>query len=119
MALKKGIINKPRSSQKSKTSRLKEPQATYTVTSRMRSIGNSKGVILPGRLIEEAGISPDADLLISAADGVIQISQASAGGINTDLSTWDAQFRQAIKKAKPGSDLWDGIKNRFDEEEWT
>src|SRR5688500_1788937 len=50
---------------------LKEPLATYT--SRIRAIGNSKGVILNNNLIESAGLNPDLDIVIQAGDGVIII----------------------------------------------
>jgi hypothetical protein len=40
--------------------------------------------------------------------------------INTDISTWDEQFKKAIKKGiKPETDVWDGMQNQFDEEGWT
>ena len=81
---------------------------------------NSKGVILPNRIIEEAGIAPNADVIIQVADGVILICEAdSLNSVNTNLSSWDEQFKTAIKRGnKPKADVWDGIQNRFDEEEW-
>jgi len=99
---------------------VKEPNPSYSVSSRIRQIGNSKGVILPNRVIEEARISPDADLIIQVSDGVILIAEArSPGSVNTDLSSWDEQFKNAIKRGnKPETDVWDGMQNRFDEEEW-
>lgn len=102
---------------KGKTTYAEEPAASYT--SRIRAIGNSKGVILNSQVIETAGIKPDADILIQAGDGVIVIFQAKETGINTDLSTWDKQFKAAIKKgAKPEKDLFEGIENDFDIKEW-
>lgn len=100
---------------------LEEHDALYTISSRLRPIGNSKGVIIPNRVIEEAGISPEAELVIQASDGVILISEAkSLPGVNTDLSTWEEQFRKAIKEGKePENDLWGNIQNRFDKEEWS
>ena len=100
---------------------LKEPNQPYSVSSRIRAIGNSKGVILSNRVIREAGISPDADLIIQVSDGVILIAEAkSAGRVNTDLPSWDEHYKKAIKKGnKPEPDEWEGMQNRFDEEEWT
>ena len=87
--------------------------------SRIRPIGNSKGVILSNQLIEAAGLNADADIVIEAADGVIYILQVKASDVNRDLSTWDKQFRAAIKKgAKPEGDLFEGMANDFDLKEW-
>jgi antitoxin component of MazEF toxin-antitoxin module len=100
-----------------KVSVLEEPLASYT--SRIRAIGNSKGVILNNQLIESAGLSQDTDILIMAAEGVITIMQKKDARVNTDISTWDKQFKNAIKKgAKPEGDLFEGMKNDFDEKEW-
>lgn len=102
-------------------SALNEPVQSYSISSKIRPIGNSKGVILPNRVIEEAGISPDADLIIQVAEGLIIIAEAkSTGSVNTDLSSWDEQFKKVIKlgnKSEP--DLWGGMQNSFDEEGWT
>jgi antitoxin component of MazEF toxin-antitoxin module len=105
----------------SQMSVLNEPNPSYSIFSRIRPIGNSKGVILPNRVIEEAGISPDADLIIQVSDGVILIAEAkSPGSVNTNLLSWDEQFKNVIKMGiKPESDVWDGVRNRFDEEEWS
>lgn len=89
------------------------------ITSRLRAIGNSRGVILNSQLIEAAGLNAEADIVIHANEGVITIKQMKAAGINTDLSTWDKQFKAAIKKgAKPESDLFEGMANDFDSKEW-
>ena len=99
------------------TSYLKEPLASYT--SRIRAIGNSKGVILNNQLLESAGLNQDSDILIQAADGIIVIMQAKDTIVNTDLSSWDKHFKTAIKKgAKPEPDLFEGMKNDFDLNEW-
>jgi antitoxin component of MazEF toxin-antitoxin module len=99
------------------TSYLKEPIASYT--SRIRAIGNSKGVILTSQLIESAGLKQDADILIQASEGIIVIMQVKATTVNTDLSSWDNQFKTAKKKgAKPEADMFEGMKNDFDLKEW-
>lgn len=102
------------------TSVLKEADQPYIVASRIRPIGNSKGVILSNRVIEEAGISPDADLIIQVSDGVILIAEAKSTGIvNTDLSSWDEHYKNAINYGnKPETDVWEGVQNSFDREEW-
>lgn len=98
---------------------LKEPHQAYSITCRIRSIGNSKGVILSNRVIEAARLSTNTDLLIRAAEGVILITVAEpTGSVNTDLSSWDSHFKNAIKGNEPESDEWEGVQNLFDKEEW-
>jgi hypothetical protein len=93
------------------------PVASYT--SRIRAIGNSRGVILNNQVIETAGLRPDADIIIQGSAGLITIIQLKETGVNTNLSTWDKQFKAAIKRgAKPEGDLFEGIGNEFDEKEW-
>jgi antitoxin component of MazEF toxin-antitoxin module len=88
------------------------------IRSRIRSVGNSKGVILNNQLLKAAGISTEEDISIEAGDGLIIISQAKPA-VNTDLSTWDAQFKKAIKAGHlPEGDLFEGLENEFDKTEW-
>jgi antitoxin component of MazEF toxin-antitoxin module len=99
------------------TNELNEPVASYT--SRIRAIGNSKGVILNNQVIEAAGLKPGIDIIIQAGNGIIIIAQLKETGVNTDLSSWDKHFKAAMKRgAKPEQDLFEGIKNDFDEKEW-
>ena len=94
-----------------------EPAVSYT--SSLRAIGNSKGVILNNQVIEMAGLNPDVDVVIRAVKGVITIAQSRETGINTDLSTWDKQFKAAMKSgAEPDGDLFEGLENDFDKKEW-
>ena len=48
------------------------------ITSRLRAIGNSRGVILNSQLIEAAGLNAEADIVIQANEGVITIIQMKA-----------------------------------------
>jgi antitoxin MazE len=100
---------------------VEEEAVLYSVSSRLRRIGNSRGVILSNRLIEEAGIAPDAELVLRAVEGVIIISEAKKPSrVHTDLAVWEAEFRKIIKKGKkPEGDLFEGMQNSFDKEEWT
>ena len=92
---------------------------SWSATTRIRRVGNQNGVILNNQLIEKAGINTDADIVIQAADGVIIIAQVKDKSVNTDLSTWDKQFKTAIKNgAKPEEDLFEGMSNNFDLNEW-
>ena len=89
------------------------------IRSRIRPIGNSKGVILSNHLIEAAGLNAKDDIVIHAADGVIYIIQYKSPEVNSDLSTWDKQFKISNKAGnKPEGDLFEGMSNEFDKNEW-
>ncbi|HEY0678454.1 MAG TPA: hypothetical protein VGD17_09210 [Chitinophagaceae bacterium] len=95
----------------------KDPIISYT--SRIRQVGNSKGVIFNNDVIKAAGIAPNADVVINAGKGVIYIFEVKPAGVNTDISTWDKQFKAAINKGTiPEGDLFDGLGNEFDQKEW-
>ncbi len=95
-----------------------EPEVEYAVRTSFRSVGNSKGLIISSKLIEASGISGN-DLIIEAANGIIAIRALNSTDVNSDLSTWDRQFKLALKNGdKAEGDLFDGVKNEFDEEEW-
>ncbi len=93
---------------------------TNSVSGRIRKIGNSKGILLSNKMIKELGISEDEKVIITAEKGRIIIKPAeNKRTINTDLSTWEAQFKTAIKSGdKPEIDLFGGMENKFDKEEW-
>ena len=95
-----------------------EPEVEYSVRTSFRSVGNSKGLIISSKLIEASGISGN-DLIIEAANGIIAIRAVNSSDVNSDLSTWDKQFKTALKSDdKVEGDLFDELKNEFDEEEW-
>lgn len=97
--------------------RIDEPAVEYTT--KVRSIGNSNGVILNNQLMDFAGLDADQDIVIRAVDGLITIKQVERPVINTDLSTWEKQFKAAIKAGDiPEGDLWEGMENQFDLTEW-
>lgn len=94
-------------------------EPTFMYTSKIRAIGNSQGVILNSQLMEAAGFEQEADVTIKAGNGVIIIVQDQPDNINTDLSTWDRQFKLAINNgAAPEGDMFEGLANDFDEKEW-
>ena len=97
--------------------RIDEPAVEYTT--KVRSIGNSKGVILNSALMDAAGLLADQDILIRAINGRLTIEQVKQPAVNTDLSTWDKQFKAAIKAGDiPEGDMWEGMENEFDKTEW-
>jgi antitoxin component of MazEF toxin-antitoxin module len=94
-----------------------EPEVSYNT--RIRDIGNSKGIILNSLILETAGLQAETDIVIHASKGLIQIMEEKKDDVNTDLSTWDKQFKAAFKKGfKPGEDLFEGLQNDFDSKEW-
>lgn len=94
-----------------------EPAVEYTT--KIRAIGNSKGVILNNQALDLAGFPPDQDVLVRAVDGRLTIERVKTPAVNTDLSSWDKQFKAAIKAGdKPEGDLWEGMENEFDKTEW-
>jgi antitoxin component of MazEF toxin-antitoxin module len=96
---------------------LTEPEVSYAT--RIRAIGNSKGVILNNLIMETAGLHAETDIIIHASKGIIKIMEAKKDEVNTDLSTWDNQFKTAIKKGSvPDKDLFEGLQNDFDSKEW-
>lgn len=87
--------------------------------SRMRRIGNSKGVILSTRVIEAAGLNASDEIIIQAIDGAVYILPLQTGDVNTDLSTWDRQFKKAMKAGdRPEGDMFGELLNEFDTNEW-
>jgi antitoxin component of MazEF toxin-antitoxin module len=116
-ATSKGNRRKTAYEQPHEDNPVSEPAVEYTA--KIRAIGNSRGIILNGNLIDTAGLDADRDIVIQAVKGLITVKQAEKPVVNKDLSTWDKQFKAAIKGgAKPESDLFDGIENEFDAKEW-
>jgi len=95
-----------------------EPAVEYT--SKIRAIGNSKGVILNRQLLDKAGMKADMDILIQALNGLITIKPAEPPVVvNTDLSTWEKQFEAAIMAGdEPEGDFFEGMETEFDRTEW-
>ena len=85
---------------------------TNSVVTRIRKIGNSKGILLSNHIINELGVKENAEAIVKAEKGAIIIIPAEAKRkINTDLSAWEAQFKVAIKNGdKPEADMFGGIK---------
>jgi antitoxin component of MazEF toxin-antitoxin module len=83
---------------------------------KLKKIGKSFGVILNKKLLSEAGISNNADIIIEARQNAIVISPIiKRRPINRDLSTWRKQIKDAIKQGqKPEKSVWG---NRLTEKE--
>ncbi len=90
----------------------------FQVRSVFREIGNSKGVIISKKMMDIAGIQNN-DVVIEAIRGEIRIRPIDEKLVNTDLSSWGKQFKDALnEEQKPDADLFSGMKNKFDAEEW-
>jgi antitoxin MazE len=77
------------------------------ITSKIRAVGNSKGVILPKKYLDLCGIDDKVDIAIK--DNVITI--AAAKGVVK--KKW-ADFKPTGKKEKIAL-----VPNKFDDKDWT
>lgn len=77
-----------------------------TAITKIRRIGNSKGILFPKTILEESGIK--TTVRISVKDNVIMISSAD----KPQKKKW-SDFKKS-KKVKA-----DFVINRFDETDWT
>ena len=78
-----------------------------TTTTKIRAVGNSKGVILPKKYLDQCGIEDKVDITIK--DQMITI--AAAKGVAK--KKW-SDFKLSGKKEKVNL-----IPNKFDEKDWT
>ncbi len=78
-----------------------------TTTTKIRAVGNSKGVILPKKYLDQCGIQDRVDITIK--DNIITIGAAK----NVAKKKW-ADFKQRNKKEKITL-----VRNKFDEKDWT
>ena len=89
--------------------------------SSIRKIGNSFGVILGKKLLEQSGIKTGSEISIEAKDGAIIIKpRRKKRAVNRDLSTWRKQIKKAIKKGqKPEKSFWPDDMSKESDKEWT
>jgi len=88
----------------------------------LKKIGNSFGVILNKKLLNEAGLSDASDIIIEAQNRAIIISSAAERRrpLNRDLGTWRKQIKAAIKQGqKPEKSVWGNKLSEQEEKEWT
>lgn len=75
----------------------------FTIRTSIQKVGNSKGVILSGKMLSELHLVEGSEVEISLSDTGILISPVSPQPVppkkevNRDLSSWDNQFKAAIK----------------------
>lgn len=83
--------------------------------SQIRKIGNSKGVVIPPVFLNELKLDKDSDIDIELSGESIIIKPLSDPRKN-----WDIIFKKAIENDElPEEDLFDGMSNEIDGEEWT
>ena len=89
------------------------------INSALTKIGNSSGVILQKKLLEEAGI--EKHIIIHAESGIIIIKPANKKEkILMDRSKWEKQIKLAIKAGnKPEKDIWDESISTVADKDWT
>jgi antitoxin MazE len=92
----------------------------FTGRTSIRKVGNSKGIILSGKMLAELDLNEGSEVEVSLSDGGITIIPVQPKrAVNKDLSSWGNQFKAAIKAGdKPDTDLFDGLTNAFDSKEW-
>ena len=78
-----------------------------TTTTKIRAVGNSKGVILPKKYLDQCGIEDTVDITIKDHKITIVASK------NVTKKKW-SDFKQLNRKEKI-----DLIANKFDEKDWT
>ncbi len=86
----------------------------------LKKIGNSFGVILNKKLLNEAGIDNSSEITIEARKNAIIISPVKGRRpINRDLRTWRKQIKAAIKEGqKPEKSVWGNKLSEHEENEW-
>jgi len=78
----------------------------FTIRTSIRKVGNSKGVVLSEKMLSELHLVEGSEVEVSLSDTGILISPVSPQPVspnkevNRDLSSWDNQFKAAIKACK-------------------
>jgi antitoxin component of MazEF toxin-antitoxin module len=88
----------------------------------LRKIGNSRGVLLTKEIIDKLDIVDGQEIEVSLNDEFSIVlkptkhKKKKRPALNLDLSTWEAQFKTAIKKGElPEKDVFEGMSNKFDQ----
>ena len=78
-----------------------------TTSTKIRAVGNSKGVILPKKYLDQCGIEDRVDITLK--DSIITIAASK-----TFVKKKWTDFKQSTKKEKITL-----VRNKFDEQDWT
>ena len=79
---------------------------------KLRKIGNSSGVILSKRILEQLNIEEEDELKLAVKDGKILIEK-----ISTTRENWEQQFLKAGSLQDTDHEMT--FSSEFDEKEWT
>lgn len=80
----------------------------------IRKIGNSNGVLIPKTMLATCGITDEVEMEV-LGDSIVLRSTKSM-----PRQGWDEAFKQAIANGdEPEGDMFEGMKNTFDDIEWT
>jgi antitoxin component of MazEF toxin-antitoxin module len=87
----------------------------------LTKIGNSYGVILNKKMLQQAGVLSSKEVNIEVKDGAIVIAPVSKEvRVNLDRSSWDAEFKNAIKAGRrPERSIWPDEVNTKTDKDWT
>jgi len=77
----------------------------------IRKIGNSKGIVLPKKIIDQYHLTGEVELIL--APNHIQIHPVAS-----KRADWENQFREA-KSLEDKENLLGDFSNEFDRDEWT
>lgn len=75
----------------------------FTIRTSIRKVGNSKGITLSGEMLSKLHLVEGSEVEVSLSDTGILISPVSTEPVspkkevNRELSSWDNQFKAAIK----------------------
>jgi antitoxin MazE len=84
-----------------------------SMTAKLISIGNSRGIRLPKKIIEQYGLSNDLELVLRDEELAIRPKHAARRG-------WDAAFKQMRRRGHDKPLLPDDTgTSTFDRREWT
>ena len=84
------------------------------MTSKLRKIGNSEGVIIPKFMLQQLSIEKEISIQISGNQIIIEPKA------KVPREGWAEQIQKAIEAEGPyKGDMFPGIVNDFDKEEWT
>lgn len=81
---------------------------------KLRKIGNSKGITLSKSLLEQYQFDEEVEIVTQENGLLIMPVKAKP------REEWEKQFKAAAKQGqKPGKPLLNGFSNQFDKREWT
>ena len=78
----------------------------FTIRTSIQKVGNSKGVILSGKMLSELHLVEGSEVEVSLSDtGILispvlpkkEVNREVNKEVNIDLSAWDSRFKAAIK----------------------